>query len=484
MATMPDMPDFLDYRLDLESISEYAEECEEITHNGVVDEAVMPSVVGDTTSVIGTEPRQFSDDSVATYLREIAQVPLLTAAEERALAGQIERGCHISQLETAYFRKYQREMSALELTLDITGRVVKAYPLLKLIQRDLGIHDDLSLGRLLLVPELRAEIDDDIKPSLVAAVAEVGNRTPTASYEALVTLSLNSSVLPSRMGQLLSIVPFDRLRELVNDKGLAILLEPYEDDFQRHYRRVTCLAEAAENHLTRANLRLVVSLATKYSTSGMPLLDLIQEGTVGLMRAVRRFNHRKGYRFSTYATWWIRQGIQRAVTNQTRTIRIPAHIVERMNKLLRATRELRQELQCEPSYEEIGFRVNMSPEKVEELMALFRNEPLSLDMPVGEDGEMVLGEVVADATLPAPAEVAIERILREQIDGVLDHLTAREKQILQLRYGLRDGYERSLEEVGREFQVTRERIRQIEAKALRKLRQPAIRRQLREYLES
>jgi len=247
--------------------------------------------------------------------------------------------------------------------------------------------------------------------------------------------------------------------------------------------RVRTEAEASERHLTEANLRLVVSIAKKHIARGMPFLDLIQEGNIGLIRAIEKFQYRRGYKFSTYATWWIRQGITRSIADQSRTIRIPVHMVEAINKLLRTMRQLVQELGREPSYEEIGGRLDISPERVEEVMALFFRQPMSLDMPIGEDADSLLGDFVADRASLAPIEATSQQLLKEQIDKVLDELTEREKKVLQLRFGLRDGHARTLEEVGREFNVTRERIRQIEGKAIRKLRHPSRRRKLKGYLD-
>lgn len=272
----------------------------------------------------------------------------------------------------------------------------------------------------------------------------------------------------------------DPVRMYLKEIGRVPLLTP-EEEIQLA-ERIEKGDEEAKRKLAEANLRLVVSIAKRYVGRGMQFLDLIQEGNLGLIKAVEKFDYRKGFKFSTYATWWIRQAITRAIADQARTIRIPVHMVETINKLIRVTRQLVQELGREPTPEEIAAVMDIPVERVREIQKIAQ-EPVSLETPIGEEEDSHLGDFIEDQDAPAPAEAASYTLLREQLEEVLESLTPREEKVLRLRFGLDDGRARTLEEVGQVFGVTRERIRQIEAKALRKLRHPSRSKKLRDYLE-
>jgi RNA polymerase primary sigma factor len=272
----------------------------------------------------------------------------------------------------------------------------------------------------------------------------------------------------------------DPVRMYLKEIGKVPLLSP--DQEINLAQRIENGDPIAKKKLAEANLRLVVSIAKRYVGRGMLFLDLIQEGNLGLIKAVEKFDYRKGYKFSTYATWWIRQAITRAIADQARTIRIPVHMVETINKLIRVSRQLLQELGREPQPEEVAKIMEMPVDKVREIMKIAQ-EPVSLETPIGEEEDSHLGDFIPDDDAPAPAEAAAFTMLKEQLINVLDTLTPREEKVLRLRFGLDDGRARTLEEVGKEFNVTRERIRQIEAKALRKLRHPSRSKKLKDYLD-
>jgi RNA polymerase primary sigma factor len=270
--------------------------------------------------------------------------------------------------------------------------------------------------------------------------------------------------------------------EWPDNEAHASILQSIEERLLNHWQEILDDGCKARKHLVEANLRLVVSVAKKYTGRGMSLLDLVQEGNLGLMKAVEKFRYSKGFKFSTYATWWIRQAITRAIADQGRTIRIPVHMHETINRVLKTSRRLMQEISRDPTAEELGLAVGMPPDRVREILKIHQ-DPISLETPIGEEEDSHLGDFIEDHKAVAPSDAASQRLLREQLNSVLNTLSKRERRVLQLRYGLEDGRPRTLEEVGREFNVTRERIRQIETKALRKLRHPSRAKKLKDYVD-
>jgi RNA polymerase primary sigma factor len=425
---------------------------------------------------------ELGEDLLNLYLDEVGQTALLNAEETKMVTSQIEDGKHLVRLEEGWIAEHDAKPSAIDLLLALAERLSRARLPFEALYQYLKLPSHGSIAEKVSHPDLRRAMDGNIDQHLSSAMAEITGVSQTRIEDSVIELSLDSRLIPWHImegaGRKSSLVEFGKVLQSpeFHDK-----LEAHRSEIVKHFEQIREMTRQATNHMIQANLRLVISVAKGRIGWGVPLSDLIQEGNIGLMQAVQKFDHRRGYKFSTYAILWIRQAINRAVDDQSRIVRLPGHVVDNLTKLSRVRKNLAQKLGRQPIEKELASEMGLPSEKIESLLKLSSGVPVSFETPVGEEGSQ-LGDFIADEAILQPEEQSTASLLREELSKTLELLKPRERRIIELRFGLGNEYSRTLAEVGTELGLTKERIRQIEKEALAKLRHPSHSRELIGYL--